>query len=264
MAVLGKHYQWATGILIGGLTAAGAWAQEAVSPAAVVPATSYILPQGTGVPPSAAETLPAPNAVPRAAATVAGASCDTTGGSAAPAPSVWQRFKEKMRSCIWGYPDQFESPPLGYMVSLQGRTQVANAEIARMTLYRYDFEEHGTRLTARGKYQLQKIVGLLPLNFAPLVIEETPGDGALDLARRTAVLNELGSQPFPIPPERVVVARPIAVGLPGEQALAVYGNLIRDVRNQGIPSGAGGGRPGGNINVGTFGGAGAQTGATGP
>jgi hypothetical protein len=152
------------------------------------------------------------------------------------------------QDCFLGFPEEFHEPPLGHSVYAAYKTQVANGAAARMVLYRYDFVDGCGLLNPRGKERLAEIAALLPHTFFPVVIEGcAPG---LDESRRLAVLEELGRCPFPIPPQRVVVGRPIAVGLSGTEALLVYQNLLFQTRRQGAPGGFGGGLIGGTVGQG--------------
>jgi hypothetical protein len=125
-----------------------------------------------------------------------------------------------------GYPEEFNEWPLGSALYAHGRTQVANGNAARMVLYRYDFVEGSPQLNLRGRDKLAKMARMLPISFAPLVIERTPATPGLDAQRRTAMLAELADSPFPIPPERVVIGPPIANGLTGVEAVTIYGNQL--------------------------------------
>src|SRR5262249_11381062 len=91
----------------------------------------------------------------------------------------------------------------------------------------------GAGLNHRGKYQLAKIVAMMPCNFFPLIIQETPNAPELAEARRLAVFNELGKQSFPLPPERVVVGRPIAIGLRGAEAERIDRTLMNNTSARG-------------------------------
>jgi hypothetical protein len=140
--------------------------------------------------------------------------------------SYWERCRAHLQDCFLGYPGEFSAPPLGQFLYQHGTTEVANGTAARMTLYHYDFVEGRNALNQRGKDQLAKIAALLPHNFFPVVVERTPEAPALAEARRLLVLNELGRSSFPIPPERVMVAVPMANGISGVEAEKIYRNLI--------------------------------------
>jgi hypothetical protein len=176
-------------------------------------------------------------------------------------------LKQTLQPHFLGFAGEFEAPPLGHFVYLHAKTQVANGDAARMVLYHYDFD--GNQLSTRGEYQLEKIAAMLPRNFFPIVIEGTPHAPGRDEARRVAVLQALGRSSFPVPPERVVVGRPLAGGLRGVEAEKIYNNLIQQTISQGrtgvtgitgasvgggtgatgagtpSPGGGGGGAPGG-------------------
>jgi hypothetical protein len=133
-----------------------------------------------------------------------------------------------------GYPEEFEEVPFGAFLYAHGRTMVANGTAARMVLYQYDFVDGQPQLKPRGYDQLAKIAHLLEISPAPLVIERTPCLPGLAEARRLAVLDELARHlPHPIPPERVVVGPPLAIGLSGREAEIVYGNLLNQTRIMG-------------------------------
>jgi hypothetical protein len=161
--------------------------------------------------------------------------------------SWWQRCKQRCRACFWGYPEEFESQPLGTSVCANARAMTANGEVARMVLYQCDFIEGNDRLNLKGADQLAKIATLMPTNFAPVLVERTPGIPGLDEARRTTVLNELSRYSFSVPPERVVVGVPPAFGLDGGEADLVHLNLFSQTKAMGASSpGGGGGGAGGS------------------
>jgi hypothetical protein len=144
-----------------------------------------------------------------------------------------------LQNCFLGFPSEFEAPPLGHFVYLHGKTEVANGEAARMVLYHYDFVEGGDELNPRGRYQLEKIAALLPQNFNPVIIEATPGAPGLDEARRVAVARELACGPFPVPAQRVVAGRPIAIPLQGQEAVIIYRNLLLNTESGGLRASGG-------------------------
>ncbi|HEX8203234.1 MAG TPA: hypothetical protein VF590_22345 [Isosphaeraceae bacterium] len=175
---------------------------------------------------------------------------------------LWRRYRCQDR--FLGYPEEFVAPPLGASLYANNRTQVANAEAARMVLYDYDFVEGSNQLTQRGLDQLNKILARLPLNFFPLIIERTPRHPGLDETRRLAVLSHVARSPFPIPSERVIVGAPIATGINGEEAQLIDAVRLGRTAAAGPPistggsftsSGAGGG---GSAVTGTTAGAGAR------
>ena len=162
------------------------------------------------------------------------------GATAAPgAPrSLWQRagwvrFKCCLQSLFLGFPEEFEEVPFGYDLYAHGRTMVANGEAAGMVFYNYDFIDGHPELNLRGLDHLVRVAHLLTTNPAPIVIERTPCAPGLAEARRLVVLNELAQGPCPVPPERVVIGKPLAPGLSGREAELIYGNLLLQVQSTG-------------------------------
>jgi hypothetical protein len=131
-----------------------------------------------------------------------------------------------LQECAIGYPEEFNELPLGKRVFEHATTQIANATAARMVLYDYDFLEGSSRLNLSGQDKLDEIAAKLPTNFFPIIIERTPKTPGLAQARQAAVLAALASGPFPVPRERVVVGRPIANGLSGQEAILVNFNQL--------------------------------------
>jgi len=86
----------------------------------------------------------------------------------------WERWRSQrdvhhstMQAKMWGYPEEFEAPPLGHFVKSHFRTMVANGEIAQMVLYRYDFVDGHEFLNLRGRDQLVKIANAVATIHAP-------------------------------------------------------------------------------------------------
>ncbi len=151
-----------------------------------------------------------------------------------PPPSVerpglfgWRRRhadkKRHYQEHFLGYPEEFNEWPLGQTVYTHGRTMAANGRAARMILNEYDFVGGETELNDRGQQKLAAIEAQLPVNFAPLIVEQTAWDPSVAEARRVAILNRLARGPFPVPEERVVVGPAISNGLIGKEAYKVGG-----------------------------------------
>lgn len=252
-----RRWQLAAGILLAANAGNALRAQDAaplppVTPAQAPAASGEANEAPTAGAPTAAPSTPttpaeaevapvaATSANPAAPAAAAPASMPAPASCSSGRPvqrlSFWTRSKQKFQECFIGHPGEFDAPPLGHFAYLHGRTQVANGEIARMTLYHYDFVDGKAELNARGRYQLEKIAGLLPTNFAPVVIEETANAPGLDEARRLAVFTALTQNRFPVPQERVVVGRPISDGLRGREAEIIHTNMLNHVRAYGVSS----------------------------
>jgi hypothetical protein len=136
---------------------------------------------------------------------------------------------------MWGYPAEFQAPPLGATVHAHFRTMVANGEAAAMVLYNCDFVDGRDVLNQHGRDRLTRIAAAMCANEFPLIIERTPEVPALADARRAAVLNVLAMNNIPVPPERVVIGPRIAYGLAGREAELLYGQQLQSLRIQGTP-----------------------------
>ncbi len=232
----------AAGLLLAATAASPVLAQEVSG--------TMALPEDTppkALPSTRTDTLPAPRtAVPAApvvqpapAAVVAPPTAACALASAAKRPGgFWQRWHGNKPDCqahMWGYPAEFEAPPLGASVHAHFRTMVANGEAAAMVLYRCDFLEGTNTLNQHGRDQLTRIACLLGTNAAPIIIERTLSAPGLAEARRDAVLNILALNNIPVPPDRVVLGPPIAAGLSGVDAMALYGYSLNNLAVQAIP-----------------------------
>ena len=160
---------------------------------------------------------------------------------APPQVGWWDRVRYRLHACFLGFPEEFEAPPLGASVYAFGRAQVANAEVAQLVLYRADFIEGSGTLNPRGRDQLARIALLLPRSFCPVIIEPTLCAPELDQVRLLEVVSELGRCGFAVPPQRVVIGPPPAVGLSGVEAGMIYNNLLNQTLSGGTRSGGGGG-----------------------
>jgi hypothetical protein len=136
-----------------------------------------------------------------------------------------RRCKRHLQEVFIGYPEEFERPPLGAMMHAANAVAVGNAEAASMILRPFDFHQGTARLNLRGGDKLRKIGRRLPTSFAPVIVERSR-NAALDQSRRSAVLAALGDGPFPVPPERVVIAPSISQGVSGEEGLIIHGTEL--------------------------------------
>jgi len=221
-------------------------AATAASPALAqsLPGAGEVMALPDDAPARTTETLPPPRPAATAptvrplavipAASSCGAEC-ATGRSR----WSWQGWRaEKHAQCqahFWGYPAEFEAPPLGATIHGHFQTMVANGEAASMVLYRCDFKEGSNELNLRGRDQLTKMAGLVGVNNFPIVIERTPEAPALAEARRTAILNVLAMNSIVLPPERVRIGVPIAHGLAGSDAQVLYPYQLRNMQYQALP-----------------------------
>ena len=189
-----------------------------------------------GLPPAAGPWQAAdPSLVPPGSGPVAGTPCGPNG--ARPRRSFWRWLQE----CFIGLPQEFKARPFGQALQQTYNAHVGNGIAARTVLYNYDFVQNCPDLNQHGKDQLAKICGLLARSPCPLVIERTPWDPRLALARREAVLRELATGPLAVAPERVVIGPPSAIGISGVESDLVYRNLLQTTTSQGMIGGAAGG-----------------------
>lgn len=208
------------------------------------PRNLYLPHEAASAVPSLAPAVPEENtrgdAMPPVAA-VPAAPPSASDGCSAPPGNFRQRWHYHTQSVFWGFPSQFQRPPLGYFLRAHGETEVANGTAVRMTLYHYDFVDGSGALNLHGRDQLAKIAAMLPHNFFPIVIERTPGAPGLAESRRLAVLHELAAGPFPIPAERVVIGPSLGDDLRGVEAEIMNFNIMAQDQARGIGSVQGGG-----------------------
>lgn len=242
-------------LVVGSVSAAAAQPQpRALPPGAprATPAPEYVAPEyvapGTvsslAVPPVVVDPAPMPLEGP---ALPAAEHCRRVPRSTG-LVSTWRyRVRPWLQATHWGYPENFQAPPLGASVYGHMNAQVANGQAAQLVLYRFDFHDGATgpvaALNPYGRKRLRKLAGLLWASPLPLVIEASPyDDEQVHVARRLAVLEELAKiLPEAVPPERVVVAELDDPGLAGEEAELVYRNLLEQTRQapRVLPTGSG-------------------------
>ena len=102
-------------------------------------------------------------------------------------------------------------------------------------IYQYEWSADGTRLTSSGQEHLMRIAQRLPQVCFPVVIEPV-SDPRLNELRRLTVLEGLANCHVPIVPDRVVLGRPGAEGLYGQEAPGVAAGMLG---SQGGGQGAG-------------------------
>lgn len=167
------------------------------------------------------------------------------------------RCKPWLQATYWGYPEYFNERPFGTYVRHAERMQTANGLQNQQVLYRYDFltGSDAALLSARGVYQLEKIIRRMQFVPGPIVVEVTVDDPELGEARRQNVLDALADLGVPADPEMVVVGRTPLPGLQGTEGVLIYQNLLQQTQQRGV---YGGGSSGANT---SFGGVGIGAGA---
>ncbi len=212
---------------------------------ALVPEPYYVPPQPAVMPPLPSVSGPPATVVVDDNQSVSGQRCTgechgTCSRHCVPMRHRLQAWWACKKACLqethWGYPEEFEERPLGACVWAAQKTQVVNGMHAQMVLYHYDFHEGPTPATAtlnpHGLRRLHEMVVMLQSNLWPVVIQPT-GNPLLDSARRDRILELLREQTGAVPEEWVVVREPHPVGLSGEEAVAIYWNLLQQTKSGG-------------------------------
>lgn len=194
---------------------------------AAVPASSELIP------------LPVPDGLPSPPPSV------YTGAAAVPqdylpCPPAPIYKHERCRAKYWGYPEEFQSPPLSARVTAFQVAQIAQGQAARMMLYEYDFLPSSDQLNARGKRRLAKIAVWLPMNGFPVVVEPALASPELGELRRQRVWYELAAAPCPIPSERVILGYPRFRSMDAAEALLLERNRLGLTLSRGASSDGGG------------------------
>jgi len=144
----------------------------------------------------------------------------------------------------WGYPEYFESEPHGASIHAHFNAQVGNAQAAQLALYHFDFHDgpgmKAAKLNSYGVDRLRQLSSLLMHSGLPLVVQRSQNNVQLDEARRAEVINQLAKMsPVAIAAERVIVGRPIALGLDGRESSLIYLNLLKQTtRGEGFRPGS--------------------------
>jgi hypothetical protein len=145
--------------------------------------------------------------------------------------SRWWHYRAKphMQYSHWGYPEFFAERPLGSSVRAHECTQIAVGIRERLVLYRYDFHEDSTMLNRQGQQRLNDLAAAFPY-WAPdrLVIEATPDDPLLAIARRNHVMHLLEVSDVSA---RVEVDEPRNRMVQGEEAILIHQHFLRQVQS---------------------------------
>lgn len=145
-------------------------------------------------------------------------------------------FKARQQATHWGYPEEFERPPVGSALYWNLTEQKAIGRPSRMTLHEFDFVPGSDQLKPRGQRELARISSCLPSGTCPILVEPTPGHPDLNEARRQTVWRELAGGQYPVPLERVVVARPQVRSLDDAESQLMEDNRMTMTRTRGVSS----------------------------
>jgi hypothetical protein len=106
---------------------------------------------------------------------------------------------------------------------IHAQTTLANRD--NFAIYQYEWSADAAKLSTFGQEHVAQIAQCLPQVPFPVVIEAST-DPHLNELRRMAVLEALANYHVPIVPERVVLGRPEAEGLYGQEAPGVAGAML--------------------------------------
>lgn len=125
-----------------------------------------------------------------------------------------------------GYPVYFNVPPLGTSLYANMGTMARKGDLHTFTLYRSDFLSGTATLSPGGARRLSFLASRLPHWAGPVVVEWTPQQPGLDLARREMVATLLRNAQLPVTTERLVVGPSPYPGLLGVDSANNYDTLI--------------------------------------
>jgi len=155
--------------------------------------------------------------------------------------------------------------PSGTYVCQWTHAQKTRADQDQFVIYQYEWSADATKLTPSGQRHVAQIAqGLCQAPF-PVVIEPS-SDSRVDESRRIAVLEAIASSGNPVTPDRVILGRPEAEGLYGQEAPGIArGMFSTQTGGQSIGAGTFGtgaalGGTQGSMTGGTVGGIGTSSG----
>ncbi|NBO93441.1 MAG: hypothetical protein EBV06_14185 [Planctomycetia bacterium] len=127
----------------------------------------------------------------------------------------------------WGmeFPPTMQVEPLGVASTRIFSAQVEAARQDHYVFYELEWKAGTTILGPAGAAHLDRVSKLLGKTRYPVILEMSP-DANLNLARRDVIVNALAAAGIPNAPQRVVVGRPPAEGLYGEESIPIYPMMI--------------------------------------
>ena len=164
---------------------------------------------------------------------------------------LWrEQHRAKWRDKMWGYPSEFQRPPLGAAVQYYREQQKLNGRLARMALYEYDFIAGTAEIKPRGREHLARISEWLPQTPGEISIEPTREGVELDEARRQAVYQELATLPCGVALVNIRTARRRHPGLDPDSGVLIFQNRLQQTRSRGISGSSGDASFGAGMNAG--------------
>jgi hypothetical protein len=161
-----------------------------------------------------------------------------------------EQHRAKWRDKMWGYPSEFQRPPVGASVQYFREQQKLNGRLARMSLYEYDFVPGTAELKSRGREHLARISEWLPQTPGEIAIEPTREGTELDEARRQAVYEELATLPCGAALVNIRTGRRRHPGLDADSGLLIFQNRLQQTRVRGISGSSGATAPAAGMNMG--------------
>jgi hypothetical protein len=153
-------------------------------------------------------------------------------------PTRFQQWREqhraKWRDKMWGYPSEFQRPPVGASVQYFRDQQKLNGRLSRMALYEYDFIPGTAEIKPRGREHLARISEWIPQTPGEISIEPTREGAELDEARRQAVYQELASLPCGVALVNIRTARRRHPGLDPDSGQLIFQNRMQQTKMRGV------------------------------
>jgi len=161
------------------------------------------------------------------------------------------------------HPPALPAEPLGAASTRIFAAQVAAARQDHFVFYECEWKANSAKLGPAGEAHLEKVAAVLGRTGYPVIIEAHP-QAALNQQRRAVIVASLLAAGITDADKRVVVGRPWAEGLYGEEAIPLYPQMLFSRYTLGGLGGAGflgrgfglGGLGLGGFGLGGFGGTG--------
>ena len=128
--------------------------------------------------------------------------------------------------------------PRGFFVRSWQAAQTTGAEADKFVIYLMEWKPSSTVPGPYGEQHLAQIASRLTAVPFPVVLEPEP-DEKLNEARRQAVIEVLADHGIADAAARVIVARPRAEPLYGDEAPSIYFQAVQGTRRGGIGGGSG-------------------------
>jgi hypothetical protein len=153
---------------------------------------------------------------------------------------------------LWAkdHPPALPVEPLGTASHRIFGAQVAAARQDHFVFYECEWKANSAKLGPAGEAHLQKVAMVLGRTSYPVIIEAHP-QAPLNQQRRAVMVASLLAAGVTDAERRVVVGRPLAEGLYGEEAIPLYPQMLMSRYSQGGMGG--GGMMGRNFGLGGFG-----------